>query len=82
MTYAPGTIIYRLHSVCPGRVVTLVYPLNGPAGYRHDDEPMSQLVRSRDYPEIIREIKTHYGAPALGPCHLTSKEAALAEAIA
>jgi hypothetical protein len=80
MKPSPGTITHRLHGVCPGRVVILTQPLDAGASYRREDEPMSHLARSRHYPEIVREIKTRYGAPALGPCHLTTTEAALAEA--
>lgn len=79
---APGTITYRLEGVCPGRVVILTQPLDAVASFRREDEPMSHLARSRRYPEIITEIKTHYRANALGPCHLTTTEAALAEAAA
>jgi hypothetical protein len=80
MKPAPGTITHRLHGVCTGRVVTLTQPLDAPASFRRCDEPMAHVARSRDYPEIIREIKTHYGAPSIGSTYLTTTDAALAEA--
>ena len=84
MKPAPGTITYRLHGVCPGRVVTLTQPLDAPASYRRDDEPMAKVATARRYPEIIAEIRAHYGvlSSPIGSVHITTTEQALAEAAA
>lgn len=71
MKHAPGTLIYGLYAVCPPHVVTLVIPVNAPATFQRDDEKRAHTARSRRYPEIITEIKTRYGANALGPCYLS-----------